>query len=451
MFCPTCGAKLPDDTRFCTACGAAIEKAAPTPETPGTPKRMRPLRPLTAIAIILSIIAVGIVGYLVWSTLAQPRTVQVSFHIDAPGYDATTDSKIPLHLSGTTSDGTSVDGDVYLGDTSDTVAVQPGSYTVTAPASPLMASGELFSTEGISVPLAIDQDGTVTTPSGDLSITYQPLDVGALGDDEYDRLLDASKRYAQGGGTSQDSIDSLVHRTQEHREQMTPATYTYTTESLAVGRTTFTYVQLESSKDNAALDELNTRLRQDAQRAADNYADASDASGQMYDNAYGAYDDKVTYCQDGIICILNIAYQTNGGAHGWQQVTPTIVNVDTGTLITAAEVVGLSDSSLNSLCHKALADDLARNPSDLYGTDLSRVLGGKGIADHVGSDLEYYLTPNGVRVWTGPYFMGSFASGYRNILVCDLTGAYASVGATREAPPTLDSTGTMTGARPSAR
>ena len=75
---------------------------------------------------------------------------------------------------------------------------------------------------------------------------------------------------------------------------MTPATYTCSTESLAVGRTTFTYVQLESSKDDA----------------------------------YGAYDDKVTYFQDGIICILNIAYQINGGAHGWQQVTTTIVNVD---------------------------------------------------------------------------------------------------------------------------
>ena len=44
--------------------------------------------------------------------------------------------------------------------------------------------------------------------------------------------------------------------------------------------------------------------------------------------------------------------------------------------------------------------------------------------------------------------MGSFASGYRNILIGDLTGIHASVGAAREEPPTLDGTGTMTGANP---
>ncbi len=113
--------------------------------------------------------------------------------------------------------------------------------------------------------------------------------------------------------------------------------------------------------------------------------------------------------------------------------------------------MGLSDGSLNSLCRKVLADDLARNPSDLYGTDLSQLLGGRSRADHVGSDLEYYLTyltPSGMRVWTGPYLVGSFASGYRNILIGDLTGIHASVGAAREEPPTLDGTGTMTGANP---
>ncbi|MFC2706300.1 MAG: hypothetical protein ACFN02_10170 [Olsenella profusa] len=110
--------------------------------------------------------------------------------------------------------------------------------------------------------------------------------------------------------------------------------------------------------------------------------------------------------------------------------------------------MGLSDGSLNSLCRKVLADDLARNPSDLYGTDLSQLLGGRSRADHVGSDLEYCLTPSGMRVWTGPYLVGSFASGYRNILICDLTGTHASVGAAREEPPTLDGTGTMTGANP---
>lgn len=110
--------------------------------------------------------------------------------------------------------------------------------------------------------------------------------------------------------------------------------------------------------------------------------------------------------------------------------------------------MGLSDGGLNSLCRKALADGLARNPSDLYGTDLSQLLGGRSRADHVGSDLEYCLTPSGMRVWTGPYLVGSFASGYRNILICDLTGTHASVGAAREEPPTLDGTDTMTGANP---
>ena len=49
MFCPSCGASVPDNARFCGACGARLEPTAPT-AAPPTPPVVAPVPPSPASA-----------------------------------------------------------------------------------------------------------------------------------------------------------------------------------------------------------------------------------------------------------------------------------------------------------------------------------------------------------------------------------------------------------------
>ena len=49
MFCPSCGASVPDNARFCGACGARLEPTAPT-AAPPTPAVVAPVPPSPASA-----------------------------------------------------------------------------------------------------------------------------------------------------------------------------------------------------------------------------------------------------------------------------------------------------------------------------------------------------------------------------------------------------------------
>lgn len=49
MFCPSCGASVPDNARFCGACGARLEPTAPT-AAPPTPAAIAPVPPSPASA-----------------------------------------------------------------------------------------------------------------------------------------------------------------------------------------------------------------------------------------------------------------------------------------------------------------------------------------------------------------------------------------------------------------
>ena len=75
MTCPNCGASNPQGTRFCSACGAPMEKPAqqPTPTAYAPEPRQNPLRePLTTgqfflMDLVAAIPLVGFIMCLVWA------------------------------------------------------------------------------------------------------------------------------------------------------------------------------------------------------------------------------------------------------------------------------------------------------------------------------------------------------------------------------------------------
>lgn len=87
--------------------------------------------------------------------VADPLQKQrlVSLKISAPRYQEGSDSKIPLHLTGRTVSGRVISLHVYVSPKAAAVRLEPGQYTVTVEASPLLSSGDVYR---IPQPLKID-------------------------------------------------------------------------------------------------------------------------------------------------------------------------------------------------------------------------------------------------------------------------------------------------------
>jgi len=74
MYCTNCGSQVPDDVKFCTFCGAAIDRSQiqpsqppqPTPPPqPYQPAPVTPTRPKSSGGAILAIIVVVIIGFVI--------------------------------------------------------------------------------------------------------------------------------------------------------------------------------------------------------------------------------------------------------------------------------------------------------------------------------------------------------------------------------------------------
>lgn len=89
--------------------------------------------------------------HVVANPLQKPRLV--SLKISAPRYQEGSDSKIPLHITGRTVSGRVISQHVYVSPKAASVRLEPGQYTVTVEASPLLSSGDVYR---IPEPIKID-------------------------------------------------------------------------------------------------------------------------------------------------------------------------------------------------------------------------------------------------------------------------------------------------------
>lgn len=74
MFCPKCGAQIPDDARFCGSCGAQLRAVeAVAPPRPARPARRRRVAPLAiALGVLVVVAATGAVA---WFSLFAPYDI----------------------------------------------------------------------------------------------------------------------------------------------------------------------------------------------------------------------------------------------------------------------------------------------------------------------------------------------------------------------------------------
>ena len=150
----------------------------------------------------------------------------VTFTIQADGYEAE-DGPIPVRITGTDLDGTSVDTTCYIAQDGSGTTLKSGSYEATVVASPLTKSGTLYATPdspvSFEIPVAEEADagsqGTVSdsgdsADAGGSSATAAPTEGGTIQLaaldplDQTDDVIDAAYQAALDGGLDAGTADA---------------------------------------------------------------------------------------------------------------------------------------------------------------------------------------------------------------------------------------------------
>ena len=272
MNCSTCGANIPDGSKFCSECGATvmdltqalaqvaeatgvtetqfIAPATPSPEasydslgadymTPAmepAPKKNTPLI-AAAVALIVALIALGAV--IAWKTGLFDRTptpastpepapvehvlgkTKVSFSINAPYYDEP-GSRLRLEVAGTTAEGKTVNITVFVTPNAsdpETIELEDGAYTYQATGSPISANGVIYDYGDIegSFTLNAGEDKEETLPS--IEVELAPIDPLEVADEQ----IEAAVESAAGDEACAGSAEELGQAAAQLRDEYVKA------------------------------------------------------------------------------------------------------------------------------------------------------------------------------------------------------------------------------------
>lgn len=253
MYCPRCNTKNADDARFCRRCGQNLMGAsqqvpvAPNPQPlPGSQQVLSPQpipnqgqkpagsshRNLLIGAVLVLVITVSLVVIIGARMGEKPRRVVVPLHVTAVDYDPSTDSKIPLHVTGTDVRGRYVSEDVYVTTDDAQVGLPAGTYQVSVPVSPLTESGTYYQPSA-TVDVTIDEDGTShvgggategSVAQGGDTIALE-LDPYAPGEIPRRAIRKSIKKAVQGGMPEDKASDQAAKVDAERKEaQGAPST-----------------------------------------------------------------------------------------------------------------------------------------------------------------------------------------------------------------------------------
>lgn len=256
-FCDVCGAPLEGHERFCTSCGAPV--ATPPDEEPSEADRpdetetipsadpsstkepepnesttVQPSpddaqgskpdgekgsgnngrRTKTLVAVALVLVVAAVVGALALTqhggspTSTEPESQTISLKFVTPNYSEKTDSKIPLKVSGKTSTGEKYDKTFYVSPSKSQLKVPTGTYELSMPASPLLASGDIYE---LPKPVSLDTKEAASkgadSSNGDVpTVTFKVKPAKDVTKDD----VAAAKAAAKESGLKADRIEDLT-------------------------------------------------------------------------------------------------------------------------------------------------------------------------------------------------------------------------------------------------
>lgn len=272
MICPNCKSEIRDDALFCPLCGkptgldatgtdtslpdepqadatqvlepaadatqadaAQVEAASGAPAGGKARKHRGPSRKAIVAIVVAGVVAAGAVGGGLYYHQQQVEQAErerqeeleqeqqraaaldalrhqdhpVTFAIQADGYEAE-DGPIPVRITGTDLDGTSVDTTCYVSQDGSGTTLKSGSYEATVVASPLTKSGTLYATPdspvSFEIPVAEEagESGAAATPTEGGTIQLAALDPL----DQTDDVIDAAYQAALDGGLDAGTADA---------------------------------------------------------------------------------------------------------------------------------------------------------------------------------------------------------------------------------------------------
>lgn len=200
MVCPCCGAELRGGVRYCTACGVAVHGLSVA-----SALWIQSRKHIVVVLIcMLTIALVG--GSWLGLQLYQAMACFISAHsehaivlnISAAGWDTENGaSRVPIHITGKTVDGITVDEIDYVASDGSGISLIQGVYTLEAAGSPIAADGTIYQIPCTSATIALDDIFATgeTINLADLAeqdsiLTFRPIDANDMTNDEiYDAAL----------------------------------------------------------------------------------------------------------------------------------------------------------------------------------------------------------------------------------------------------------------------
>ena len=185
------------------------------------PKARKPLI-IGIVAAVIAVVAVVLGVFISGNLVPAPTStvVNVRFSIDAPGYDSS-DSALPVEVTGTTSGGSAYDQDFFIDPGGNGVQLAPGSYSLAVKASPLLDDGNLYAvpsgTLSFEIPQAVQDGATFEVPNGTITLSYaSPADIT-------DTQIDSSYDMAITSGFDKTTADAYKKALVKNRDEAVAA------------------------------------------------------------------------------------------------------------------------------------------------------------------------------------------------------------------------------------
>lgn len=212
-YCSKCGTPLRGNERFCGSCGAPVEVPSAEGRLEGAAassatKKNGKARVLIPLALdILAVVVVAVVVLTqqgTTSTSPASESQPITLKFVTPNYDEETDSEIPLEVKGNTTAGAEYDETFYISPSNPQLEMPAGTYELSLPASPLMATGDIYT---LPEPVDLDTKSMASDGEDTPEVTFEVKPAQDVAKDD----IDAAKAAAQASGFDADRIEGLAN------------------------------------------------------------------------------------------------------------------------------------------------------------------------------------------------------------------------------------------------